>query len=62
MQTGAIRKLGQAMKFINNEDQTLGVHPLNEMIKGLLAQKHPNAEPADEEVLIEQHTDMNRYQ
>ena len=29
-------KVGAAMKHINNEDQTLGVHPLNEDIKKIL--------------------------
>ena len=40
------------MKFVNNEDQTLGVHPLNETIKDLLAQKHPKCKEPDEEILF----------
>ena len=41
-----------AMKLINHEDQTLGVHPLNDAIKELLASKHPESKAVDEEVLI----------
>ena len=45
-------KLRQAMKFINHEDITLGVHPLSDTIKDLLIQKHPKSKEADEEILL----------
>ena len=45
-------KVGAAMKHINNEDQTLGVHPLNDTIKKLLLEKHPKAEAAVDEVIL----------
>ena len=47
-----IGKLGPAMKFINNEDQILGIHPLNDTIKELLEQKHPKSREALEEILL----------
>ena len=41
-------KVGQAMKFINNEDAIVGVHRLTREIKGTLLAKHPAAEtPSD---------------
>ena len=49
-------RVGPAMKFISNEDQTLGVHSLTEEIKHLLAQKHPQGRGADEEILLPDNT------
>ena len=34
-------KLGQAAKFINNDDNIKGVHSLTSEIKGILQSKHP---------------------
>ena len=45
-------KVGPAMKHVNNEDQTLGVHPFSETIKDLLEQKHPHSREASEDILI----------
>ena len=45
-------KVSQAMKFINNEDETRGVHNLTDEIKQLLEEKHPKAGPKHDEVLI----------
>jgi hypothetical protein len=45
-------KVGQAMKYINNEDVTKGVHTLNETIKELLQEKHPKAREAAAEILL----------
>ena len=45
-------KVGQAMKYINNEDQTLGVHVLSETIKDLLQLKHPKGREAAAEILL----------
>ena len=45
-------KVSQAMKFINSEDDTRGVHTLTDEIKQLLEEKHPKAGPKYEEVLI----------
>ena len=40
------------MKFIDTEDHTLGVHSLNETIKKLLKDKHPQAREVVEESLL----------
>ena len=45
-------KLRQAMKYIDHEDQTLGVHPLNETITNLLSQKHPKSQQVSEDILL----------
>lgn len=45
-------KVSQAMKFVNNEDSTKGVHPLSDEIKQLLEEKHPKARDVDEEILL----------
>ena len=45
-------KVSQAMKFVNNEDSTKGVHPLNDEIKQLLEEKHPKARDVDEGILL----------
>ena len=45
-------KLGPAMKYINNEDQTLGVHSLTDQIKKLLQEKHPKSREVHEEILL----------
>ena len=36
-------KIGQAAKFVNNEDEVTGVHNLTSEIKEILLQKHPEA-------------------
>ena len=45
-------KIGPAMKYINNEDQTLGVHPLNETIKNILQEKHPKKQDVSNDILL----------
>ena len=40
------------MKFINSVDNTRGDHSLSEEIKGLLQEKHPKAENASEDILL----------
>ena len=45
-------KVGPAMKFIDNEDPTVGVHPITAEIKTLLEEKHPKGEEACAEVLL----------
>ena len=47
-------KVSQAMKFVNSEDETRGVHSLTEEIKELLQQKHPKAREVCEEILLPQ--------
>ena len=42
------------MKFINNEDDTHGVHALSDEIKELLQQKHPKARDVSEDILLPQ--------
>ena len=50
----AVGKVGQAAKFINNEDSIKGVHQLSDEIKNILMEKHPNARGVDAETLITQ--------
>ena len=45
-------KVSQAMKFINNDDTTAGVHPITDDIKALLQEKHPVGQPADLQILL----------
>ena len=45
-------KISQAMKFINNEDSTRGVHTLTDEIKQILEEKHPKARDISEDILI----------
>ena len=45
-------KVGQAIRFINNDDTIAGVHELNNEVKSILTDKHPVGEEADEEVLL----------
>ena len=45
-------KVSQAMKFINNDDTTRGVHSLCDGIKHLLEEKHPKARDANAEILL----------
>ena len=45
-------KVGQAMKFINSEDDTRGVHSLTNEIKQLLQEKHPKSSIAEPEILL----------
>lgn len=47
-------RVGQAAKFINNESSIKGVHQLNDEIKNILMEKHPNARGVDAEILIPQ--------
>ncbi len=45
-------KVSKAMNFINNDDITLGVHPITDEIKQLLREKHPVGKPAEQEILL----------
>ena len=45
-------KVGQAIKFINNEDSVIGVHKLTEDIKNILSEKHPKGEDISPEALL----------
>ena len=45
-------KIGQATKYINSEDSTLGVHPLSDEIKQILQDKHPESRKAEAEILL----------
>ena len=45
-------KVSQAMKFVNNEDITNGVHPLSDEMKQLLEKKHPKGKDVAEDILI----------
>ena len=45
-------KVSQAMKFIDNENNTCGVHTLTEEIKELLLEKHPKAREPSNEILL----------
>ena len=47
-------KISQATRYINNDDATLGIHPLNEEIKDLLNAKHPKKRAADSKILLPQ--------
>ena len=44
-------KVGQAAKFINNEDSVKGVHSHTEEIKQILLTRHPKSREAVEEIL-----------
>ena len=44
--------VGQAAKFINNEDSIKGMHQPSDEIKNILLEKHPNARGVDAETLI----------
>ena len=45
-------KLSPAMKYISSEDETLGVHILDEKIKNILLEKHPKGREASEDILL----------
>ena len=45
-------KVGQALKFINNDDNTIGIHTLTEDIKQILEDKHPKGEEICADVLL----------
>ena len=45
-------KIGPAMKFINSEDETIGVHILNDTIKNILHEKHPMGRDASDDILL----------
>ena len=49
-----VAKVGQAAKFINDEDSIKGVHQLSDEIKNILWEKYPNARDVDAETLIPQ--------
>ena len=46
-------KIGPAAKYINNDDNVKGVHPLTEEIKEILQSKHPAGRDADPEIIYE---------
>ena len=46
-------KIGEAAKYINNDDAIKGVHPLNKEIKDILQSKHPEGREVDQEVIID---------
>ena len=46
-------KIGQAAKYINNDDKVKGVHVLTDEIKDILQSKHPAGREADPEVIQE---------
>ena len=50
-------KVGQAAKYINNDDSVKGVHPLNEEIKNILQEKHPKSREVDDEIILPQTAD-----
>ena len=45
-------KVSQAMKFINNDDLILGVHPITAAIKELLQEKHPKGRSAELDIML----------
>jgi hypothetical protein len=47
-----VGKVGQAIKFVNNDDNVVGVHTLSVNIKNILASKHPKAEAAHPDALL----------
>ena len=44
-------KVGDAAKKINNDDSIKGVHELNNEIRDILQEKHPQARPVDPEIV-----------
>ena len=44
-------KVGEAMRFINNDDVTYGVHDISDEVKDILLQKHPSGKHAEEEII-----------
>ena len=47
-----VGKVGQAIKFVNYDDNVVGVHTLSDNIKTILAKKHPKAEAAHPDALL----------
>ena len=47
-----VGKIGQACKFINNNDNVTGVHSITKAVKQALINKHPKAEELHNEVLL----------
>ena len=45
-------KVSQAMKFVDSENDTRGVHPLTEEIKEILQEKHPEARDVSPDILL----------
>ena len=48
-----LSKIGQAAKYVNNEDSVKGVHSLTDEIREILQSKHPAGGEADPEVILE---------
>ena len=46
-------KVGEAAKFIDNDDSIKGVHSLSEEIKQILLEKHPKSRDAIDEALLQ---------
>ena len=46
-------KIGPAAKYVNNDDNIKGVHPLTNEIKEILQSKHPAGQEADPNVMYE---------
>ena len=46
-------KLGPAAKYVNNDDDIKGVHPLTSEIKEILESKHPAGREVDPEIIYE---------
>ena len=47
-----VGKVGQALKFLDNNSDIKGVHKLNRQVKGVLAEKHPCGEKAPHDVKL----------
>ena len=45
-------KVGPAMNYVNNNDQTVGVHPLDENIMNILQEKHPRKKEVSDDILL----------
>ena len=46
-------KIGPAAKYINNDDSIKGVHSLDEQIKDILQDKHPQARNVEPQIILE---------
>ena len=46
-------KVSKALKFINNDSDTKGVHQITDDIEKMLKEKHPQAKPAANDTLLE---------
>ena len=45
-------KTKQALKLINHDDKITGVHSINQHVRTVLQDKHPEAEPCHPEVIV----------